>query len=115
MAHRILLKGSEQWKYELGLFCSLVLVMNIGMSLDSWLSTSLEFASVQIVNSTCAIISRFHKPFTLETDASIQGLGAILSQVQNDGYLHPLAYASRSLSHSEKNYVITELEALAVV
>ena len=38
----------------------------------------------------------FTQPFTLETDASIQGLGAILPQVQNDGYLHPLAYVSRS-------------------
>jgi len=57
----------------------------------------------------------FKKPFTLETDASIKGLGAILSQVQDDGKLHPLAYASRSLSQSEKNYAITELETLAVV
>ena len=40
----------------------------------------------------------FTQPFRLETGASIQGLGAILSQVQNDGYLRPLAYASRSLS-----------------
>jgi len=30
----------------------------------------------------------------LETDASILGLGAILSQVQDDDKLHPLAYAS---------------------
>ena len=57
----------------------------------------------------------FKKPFTLETDASIKGLGAILSQVQDDGKLHPLAYASRSLSQSEKNYANTELETLAVV
>ena len=57
----------------------------------------------------------FKKPFTLETDASIKGLGVILSQVQDDGKLHPLAYASRSFSQSEKNYAITELETLVVV
>ena len=56
----------------------------------------------------------FKKPFTLETDASIKGLGAILSQVQDDGKLHPLAYASRLLPQSEKNYAITKLD-LAVV
>ena len=57
----------------------------------------------------------FTKDFILETDASKQGLGAILSQLQDDSKLHPLAYASHSLSSSEKNYAITELETLAVV
>ena len=57
----------------------------------------------------------FTKDFTLETDASIQGLGAVLSQVQEDGKLHPVAYASRALNPSEKNYGVTELETLAVV
>jgi len=51
----------------------------------------------------------------LETDASVKGLGAVLSQQHNDHHLHPVAYASRSLSAPEKNYSITELETLAVV
>lgn len=46
--------------------------------------------------------------FTLETDASDIGLGACLRQ--ND---KPVAYASRTLSGSEKNYGITEREVLA--
>ena len=57
----------------------------------------------------------FDRNFVLETDASVLGLGAILSQIQEDGNLHPLAYASRSLSKSEKNYSATDLETLAVV
>ena len=57
----------------------------------------------------------FDKPFTVETDASISGLGAVLSQVQEDKKLHPVAYASRSLSNAERNYSVTELETLAVV
>ncbi len=57
----------------------------------------------------------FDKPFVLETDASIKGLGAVLSQPQEDGLTHPVAYASRSLSQSERNYSVTELETLAVV
>ena len=36
----------------------------------------------------------FHKPFLLETDASGDGLGAVLSQKQEDGCYHPVAYAS---------------------
>ena len=58
---------------------------------------------------------QFNKSFVLETDASVTGLGAVLSQEQDDGQLHPVAYASRALSPNEKNYAITELETLAVV
>ena len=36
----------------------------------------------------------FHKPFLLETDASGDGLGAVLSQKQEDGRYHPVAYPS---------------------
>ena len=57
----------------------------------------------------------FKKDFVLETDASKLGLGAILSQRQEDNRLHPVAYASRSVSASEANYAITDLETLAVV
>ncbi|KAL5475685.1 hypothetical protein EMCRGX_G025531 [Ephydatia muelleri] len=55
------------------------------------------------------------KPFVLETDASGSGVGAVLSQSQDDGTFHPVAYASRSLTRPESNYGITELETLAVV
>ena len=57
----------------------------------------------------------FEKDFTLETDASILGLGAVLAQLQEDSKSHSVAYASRALNRSEKNYSITELETLAVV
>ena len=53
--------------------------------------------------------------FLVETDASVLGLGAILSQKQPNGHTHPNAYASRSLHTHEKNYGITELETLALV
>ena len=57
----------------------------------------------------------FDSAFFPETDASIEGLGAILSQEDQQGKLHPATFASRSLSLQEKNYAITELETLAVV
>jgi hypothetical protein len=56
----------------------------------------------------------FEKEFTLATDASIKGLGAILSQNYDQGE-RVIAYASRSLNEHEKKYGITKLEALAVV
>ena len=44
----------------------------------------------------------FDAPFVLETDASIDGLGAVMSQTQEDRKLHPIAYASRALTPSER-------------
>lgn len=44
----------------------------------------------------------FTKPFVLHTDASQEGLGALLYQEQ-DGKLRVLGYASRTLTPSEKN------------
>ena len=55
------------------------------------------------------------KEFVLETDASLEGLVAVLSQWQTDGHLHPIAYASRCLQPHERNYAITELEILGLV
>ena len=59
--------------------------------------------------------SHFSKDFTLETDASKIGLGAILSQYQDDNKLDPVVFTSRSVSIAESNYAITNLETLAVV
>ena len=48
-------------------------------------------------------------------DASRKGLGAELSQVQPDGTIRPVAFASRSLTEAEKKYSTGELEALACI
>ena len=50
------------------------------------------------------------KDFELQIDASAVGLGAVLEQ---DG--HVVAYASRSLTHAERQYGVTERECLAVL
>ncbi|XP_037804900.1 uncharacterized protein LOC119599235 [Penaeus monodon] len=54
------------------------------------------------------------KPFTLRTDASGEGVGAILLQ-EFDGRLFPVAYHSRRLSKAECNYSTVERELLAVI
>jgi transposase InsO family protein len=45
----------------------------------------------------------FSKPFFLEIDASKQGLGAVLSQENDDNIRKPIAYASRCLRKEERN------------
>ena len=55
------------------------------------------------------------KTTRLTVDASPYGLGAILSNIDQDGAVRNVAYASRSLSPTEQRYSQTEREALAVV
>jgi len=57
----------------------------------------------------------FSQQFLLETDASKEGLRAVLAQKDESGMVHPNAYTSRSLLPQEKNYGISEMEALGVV
>ena len=57
------------------------------------------------------------KPFCLETDASLKGLGAVLSQENNNGNMCVISYASCALKLYEKsmrNYSSAKLELLAL-
>ena len=55
------------------------------------------------------------KLYILQTDASELGLGAVFSQLEDNGEEHPVAFASRKLLPREKNYSIIEKECLAIV
>ena len=56
----------------------------------------------------------FKKPFLLETNALIEGLGAVLSQKQDDSRYHLVAYASCGLKGGELKYHNSKLEFLAL-
>ena len=55
------------------------------------------------------------KTTRLTVDASYYGLGAILSNIDQDGPVRNVAYASRSLTPTKQRYSQTEREALAVI
>lgn len=53
------------------------------------------------------------KPFFISCDASEQAIGGVLSQVFK-GQEHPVAFVSRKLTETEKNWTIPEKETAAV-
>ena len=68
----------------------------------------------KILSVPVLVFPDFDKPFLLETDASKEGLGVVLSQKQDDGCYHPVAFGSRTLTTSEQNYHSSKLEFLAL-
>ena len=60
------------------------------------------------------VFTDYTKLFLLETNASKDGLGAVLLQKQADRQYHPIAYGSRALMPHEKNYHSIKLEFLAL-
>ena len=56
----------------------------------------------------------FSYPFVLRTDASIDGLGAVLSQVINNEE-RIILYIIRNVQPNKKNWSIQQLEALGII
>lgn len=54
-----------------------------------------------------------NKRCIVAADACQDGLGGVLLQFDDSGHRRPIAYASRSLSETEKRYAVIEKEALA--
>jgi hypothetical protein len=55
-----------------------------------------------------------NKRYVLHTDASDYAFGAILMQEDEAAFLHPVAYASITLNSAQRNYSVTEREAMAI-
>ncbi|KAF4137454.1 RNase H-like domain found in reverse transcriptase [Phytophthora infestans] len=73
-----------------------------------------EWVKSQLVRKPVLAYTDYQLPFTLTTDASKIGLGAVLSQDYGHGD-QPIAFASKTNNPAVAQYSVTELECLAVV
>ena len=78
-----------------------------------------EEAFVSLKKAFCEVVTlaypNFSKEFTVDTDASDFGIGAVISQLNQNGVEQPIGYYSRSLSKAERRYAVTRKEMLALV
>ena len=68
----------------------------------------------KIHSAPVLVFPDFDNPFLLETDTSKEGLGAMLSQKQDDECYHPITIGSHSLLPVEKNDHSSKLEFLTL-
>lgn len=57
----------------------------------------------------------FSRKFYIQCDASSQGVGGVLFQIDDEGNEHPISYMSAKLNKAQRNYSVTELECFAAV
>ena len=87
--------------------------LTTGQSKFTWAKQHDEaFATIQqlVIQHPVLKFYNIEEEVTIQTDASDKGLGAVLLQSGQ-----PVAFASRTLSPTEKNYATIEKECLAIV
>lgn len=77
--------------------------------------TAFEKIKLLLSSSPVLINPDFSKKFYLHCDASDFGIGAVLVQLDEDGDERPVAFMSKKLNSSQRNYSVTERECLAAV
>lgn len=80
------------------------------------MTTCFEKCKQILTSDSVLMYPDFEKTFILTTDASNFALGAVLSQLSEDGKTErPISFASRTLSDAEIKYSTTEKELLSIV
>ncbi|CAG2257357.1 unnamed protein product [Mytilus edulis] len=68
-----------------------------------------------LVTAPILVHAKMNKPFHVTADASNSAIGYYLSQLDETGREHVIAYGGRSLSKAERNWSTSDLECLAVL
>ena len=75
------------------------------------------FQEIKKLLASAPVLAHYNPelPIRLAGDASAYGIGAVISHRIPDGTERPVAYASRTLTSTERNYSQLAKEALALV
>lgn len=66
-------------------------------------------------NAPVVKVPDFSSPFSLEIDASGLGVGAVLTQQDAEGLVHPVAYYSKKFNACQQHYSTIEQETLPLL
>jgi hypothetical protein len=69
----------------------------------------------KLVSAPILVPPNWDKDFDVYVDASNVAIGSILSQKDDSQHDQPIYFASRQLNAAEKNYSVTEREALGMI
>ncbi|GFX11617.1 retrovirus-related Pol polyprotein from transposon 297 [Trichonephila clavipes] len=64
----------------------------------------------KLIDKPVLYAPNFEREFIVQTDASNAGMGAVLTQLTEQGEEHPILYLSKKFSEVEKSYCTTEKE-----
>jgi len=77
--------------------------------------TAFENLKAAYVSKPVLLMPDRTKPYEIECDASLFATGAILLQQDTNRDWHPVAYHSKSMSPTERNYQVYNRELMAVI
>ncbi|GFV99287.1 retrovirus-related Pol polyprotein from transposon 412 [Trichonephila clavipes] len=69
----------------------------------------------KLIDKPVLYAPNFEREFIVQTDASNAGMGAVLTQLAEQGEEHPIVYLSKKFSEVEKRYCTTEKECASIV
>ena len=93
-----------------------LLPLTQGLPPFRWVSEhqeSFDMLKEALISSPILAYPDYNKPFILETDASLKGLGAVLTQEDDEGNFRVISYTSHTLKPYERsmhNYSSAKLE-----
>lgn len=88
---------------------------NVKFRWTTWANEAFQTLLKSFTSPTILHVYNFSKPAIIETDASDFAIAAILSQPDDLGNLHPVAFHSRTLRDAEINYDTHDKELLAII